>query len=121
MVLAAAYLAGNRTDRRAVVDCLSVGAQVTVTTRLAKLAFGRTRHRQGDGEFHGPSLHADSFPSGHAALAFGVGAAYSRHRPDSRSLAYSLAGLVGWSRVAEGSHWPTDVVVGTALGITLGC
>jgi membrane-associated phospholipid phosphatase len=120
LVLAVLYVTGNRTDRRAVVDSLSVGAQISLTTRVAKIAFGRGRPRQGNGRFRGPCLNADSFPSGHTALAFGVASTYACHRRDSAGVAYGLASLVGWSRIAEGSHWPTDVAAGAALGIALG-
>jgi undecaprenyl-diphosphatase len=118
--LGALYLAGNRTDRRAARDSLVVAVQVSLTARLTKMLFGRARPRQGKGEFRGPTLSADSFPSGHTALAFGVAAAYSRHRPAASSLARGLAALVGWSRVAEGAHWPGDVAAAAALGLALG-
>ncbi len=67
-----------------------------------------------------------SFPSGHSAAsaAFfgsiaGLAAASSKSR---RRIAVILAGgvavvfLVGFSRVALGVHWPTDVVAGWSVG-----
>ena len=63
-----------------------------------------------------------SFPSGHTAAAFSVATVLSRRYPKHRWLpyvAYSLAGVVAFSRVSLTSHFPSDVVMGAALGYTV--
>lgn len=68
-----------------------------------------------------------SFPSGHAtdsaALFVSLGiviAAVVLHRPLARVLAvlagFALSALIGLSRLVLGVHWPTDVIVGWAIG-----
>jgi membrane-associated phospholipid phosphatase len=58
-----------------------------------------------------------SFPSGHSASAFSGAWLFSRHFPRLSALWYSLAGLVAFSRIYLGDHYPGDVTSGSALGI----
>ncbi|WP_323741082.1 bifunctional phosphatase PAP2/diacylglycerol kinase family protein [Microbacterium sp. VKM Ac-2870] len=57
-----------------------------------------------------------SFPSGHSASAVAFAAAASAELPALTVPLRALAGLVGFSRVATGAHYPTDVAAGFALG-----
>ena len=59
-----------------------------------------------------------SFPSTHASVAgaFGVLAAWRAPHPALRWLAPVLAGLVAWSRIAVGVHFPVDVAAGLCVG-----
>ena len=64
--------------------------------------------------------HADTagFPSRHACMVFAfafVVAAYTRRWLPTLG-AFGIAGLLAWSRIALGLHFPTDVLAGVAVG-----
>jgi membrane-associated phospholipid phosphatase len=72
-----------------------------------------------------------SFFSGHTSTAFAVSTAFAntyikRHELTGkkalllRTGVWALAGTVGSLRVAAGKHYPTDVLTGAAVGISLG-
>lgn len=60
-----------------------------------------------------------SFPSGHATVAFSLAASVSEEArtPWVTAATYGTATLVGWSRVYEDRHWTSDVVAGALVGI----
>jgi hypothetical protein len=82
-----------------------------------KYSFGRQRPNEGNGNgqfFQG----GVSFPSEHAAAAWSVAGVMAHEYPGTftKIMAYGLASLVDISRVKARQHFPSDVVVGTAIG-----
>lgn len=73
-----------------------------------------------EGSFHliGPALQNNAFPSGHTTAAFALAGLVCLHRMDWRikSAALLLAILIGFSRIANGVHWPLDVLGGAVGG-----
>ncbi len=121
-VAVAAFLARRRAPRRLRAFLFSiVGAVLWV--QLLKRFFHRPRP-----DLFDPLAHAIgySFPSGHSALSaafFGsvAGLAAASATRGRDAAAYLAAGLmavflVGFSRVALGVHWPTDVLGGWTIG-----
>jgi len=61
-----------------------------------------------------------SFPSGHASGAFSVATVIGGRYSKARIPAFTLASLIGYSRIYLGKHYPSDVLGGAVLGIASG-
>lgn len=65
-------------------------------------------------------LYASSFPSGHAATTFAIATVVSVLQPRWRWQVWTLAVLIGLSRVYVGVHFPLDVMGSLLLGFAAG-
>lgn len=63
------------------------------------------------------ALDRFSFPSGHALHAVAFAALLSHHYPGLAPPLWAFAALVAASRVVLGLHYPSDVLVGAAIGV----
>lgn len=71
------------------------------------------------------SLPKDTFPSDHAAMAAAIATVtlmWGLRHKDKTFIMFSLplilfAILMGFGRITVGIHWPTDILVGTIVGI----
>jgi undecaprenyl-diphosphatase len=63
--------------------------------------------------------HSDSFPSGHATIAFTCATTLSFAAPRAAPGFFLLAAAIAWSRVYVGVHYPLDVLGGAALGVLI--
>lgn len=110
-----------------------------VMEAVLKTLTGRTRpNYYGEGieaepRFQGPFANLktspsgtgsnSAFPSGHTTAAFAAATVFAveyRNQPIIPIIAYTMATLVGISRITENKHWTTDVLAGAALGYITG-
>ena len=67
-----------------------------------------------------PTPSEFSFPSGHTASSFAAASVFYRHLPKKLGItSVVLAGLIGFSRLYVGVHYPTDVIAGVIMGVLL--
>lgn len=61
--------------------------------------------------------HVSSFPSGHVAVTVALVVATTLLFPKLRVVLWSYAALLSVSRIVFGAHFPTDILVGAAIGM----
>jgi membrane-associated phospholipid phosphatase len=121
-VVGIAGVLGATGRRRAAADVLGVGLLAWNVAQASKTRVRRQRPYEAHGVrrlIRPPT--GSSFPSGHAAVGMGVMAVLAGHAPQraGRWLLRGLGGYVGLSRVYVGVHYPTDVLGGAGMGVTL--
>ena len=106
---------------------ISLEAQLftEATAGFLKIAVGRRRPNAQQGAHTYTSFQSldfdRSFPSSHAARAFAVAAVFADRYPQPVPfLAYTLASLIGVSRVFQDEHFASDILAGGALGWAIG-
>ena len=117
---------------REVIRAVLVSGAITAVT---KGVVGRARPfaAPGDPDMFNPGHgftngSLASFPSGHTSAAFATATVLARElgvaHPEARwivnPLLFGGATFVGFSRVYDRQHWPSDVVAGAALGAITG-
>jgi hypothetical protein len=88
-----------------------------LVVQALKFATGRQRPYQGDG--HGQFWKGGrSFPSEHAAGAWAIAGIVAHEYPSPfiKFISYGMATVVSATRVTSKQHFPSDVLVGAALG-----
>lgn len=110
--------------RQAGWDSLFAHVIAGLGAQIPKHLVGRPRPRfthQDPFQF-GPSLQGgfDTFPSGHSSATFAVAAVLAKVFPRGVWVWYGAALFVAMTRIARGSHFPTDVMGGALFGYLVG-
>jgi undecaprenyl-diphosphatase len=66
---------------------------------------------KGPGEILDPS-----FPSAHTVFAFMMATILAYRFPRYRVFFFVFAGIIGWTRIYLGLHYPSDVITGALMG-----
>lgn len=113
-MIGAAFAGGLIVDCiKALVDRVRPRAADLVSQASALTTFGH------DALAAAATSHSDlnSFPSGHAAVAAGMAAAFGWKYPRGAILFAALGAAAAAQRVASAAHFPSDVAVGAAIGM----
>jgi undecaprenyl-diphosphatase len=116
-------LAGGTRGRQAAVQGLASVAVTSAVVNVVAKQMGR-RPRPDRPADHAPQRAlrmptSKSFPSGHSASAFAFATGVGSQLPAVGAPLHAAAGLVAYSRVHTGVHYPGDAVVGSILGTVL--
>jgi hypothetical protein len=119
------YLWGRMThdDHKREAGLLAAEAALNslAVTYAVKRSFGRERPLQDSyrGSF---GQGGDSFPSEHASMAWSIASVVAHEYPGPLTtlLSYGLASAVSASRISSKQHFPSDVLIGSAVGWFVG-
>jgi len=107
-------------------------AMITVVTTILaglfcnvfRVSMGRPRPFTGAPPmaFRGPqtSPHYHGFPSGHVSTAFGTAVPVLIALPEVGVPVTAFAFVMGWARIYDRQHYPSDVLVGALIGTLFG-
>ncbi len=118
IISVALLLFGRPIDQIYVSIGLSVTAVNIVIFRSLKVLFRRARPVYVTISLRALSIDKFSFPSGHACAAFGLAFIFSSFYPlfIVQVTVYTVAMLIGLSRIYVKEHYPSDVIFGALLG-----
>lgn len=102
---------GKEKEAKTAKLALSAWALSTVTTIGIRIAVNRPRPEDSVTE-----RWNSSFPSWHTSSYFSMAAVYAGKYPKLTIPLYTFGVLVGLSRIYQGYHYPSDVLVGAILG-----
>ncbi|UJH68717.1 phosphatase PAP2 family protein [Allomuricauda sp. SCSIO 65647] len=129
MLTGGVYLVGlftkNEKLRRTGVLLISSATAGGLLQQVSKRIIGRARPRSGDSSSTFDPLHLDrifnydSFPSGHAMLAFSNAYVIAKQfkNPWIKAGLYTIGSIPGFVRVIDRFHWISDVAFSTVLSI----
>jgi hypothetical protein len=106
MGIRSAYFNDKLASKRMIL-MFKVSAYSGFTTFFLKRAFNAQRPHKGD---------RLSFPSGHSTTAFAFASVIALEHPNWKYEAYTLATIVGLSRINDNAHYLHDVVMGASIG-----
>jgi membrane-associated phospholipid phosphatase len=106
------------------LDAISASAIASgIVTNSFKYVIGRGRPTDAHGAYNfRPFSGQDSFSSGHTTEAFALASVITEHYNAAwvQVTSYGLASAVGYARLNNNRHWPSDVLAGATIGTFVG-
>ena len=120
-IVVAGTIAGKAELQRSGGRILLSVVAADLTTLALKAGTGRYRPAETDNPYiFKPFSGHDSFPSGHATVAFALATSLSNEIKNGWATAalYTFATGTAWSRLNDERHWFSDVLAGATIGVT---
>ena len=120
-IVVAGTIAGKAELQRSGGRVLLSVVAADLTTIALKVGTGRYRPAETDNPYiFKPFSGHDSFPSGHATVAFALATSLSNEIKNGWATAalYTFATGTAWSRLNDQRHWFSDVLAGATVGFT---
>ncbi len=116
------FLVSRREKQGAIAALLGAGGALLVNFVLSRLYYHPRPFIAHPHQVHELVAHANdnSFPSDHAAGAFGVAIVLFAYHRRLGAVGLVCAAWVAYARVYVGDHYPLDVIVGTLVGLVVG-
>ena len=121
VMLGAGLISGSKGLERSGARVLASVVLAGVITGGGKVVAGRLRPDESTTQYaFKPFSHHDSFPSGHATIAFALATSLADEirRPWASAVLYVGATGTAWARLNDHRHWLSDVLAGATVGVT---
>jgi undecaprenyl-diphosphatase len=101
---------------------VAVGISDFISSQVIKEAVGRLRPCRSLSNIHllVPCGAGKSFPSSHAVNNFSLATVLAYNFKKYNWVFYGIAGLIAFSRISVGAHYPFDVIGGAVIGAIIG-
>lgn len=117
----ASFLFGEMEHNDHLSETGLLAGEAAIDSTAVAYAFKEVTQRQRPYQDHGNGsffVGGTSFPSEHSAIAWSIASIWAHEYPGwfSQAAAYGLATTISATRVTARQHFPSDVIIGSALG-----
>ena len=122
LILYLGFYSGRRGKITLIVLIFAAGISDAVCAQIIKPWVGRIRPSHEFIEYINLLVSKGgkwSFPSNHAANSFAFATVLSYFYDKNKTMIFSIASVIAFSRVYVGVHYPLDIIFGSLLGYTV--
>ena len=122
LILYLGFYSGKRGKITLIVLIFAAGISDAVCAQIIKPWVGRIRPSHEFLEYINLLVSKGgkwSFPSNHAANSFAFATILSYFYDKNKTMIFSIASVIAFSRVYVGVHYPLDIIFGSLLGYTV--
>ena len=122
LILYLGFYSGKRGKITLIVLIFAAGISDAICAQIIKPWIGRIRPSHEFVEYINLLVSKGgkwSFPSNHAANSFAFATVLSYFYDKNKTMIFSIASVIAFSRVYVGVHYPLDIIFGSLLGYTV--